>query len=79
MAALFQQLGKLDEEKVKRLPNLLRSVIVETLERTIDFPIVTSLQRGKELYAPAPYDDFVKLFRPPGIRHDVAILTFTKT
>ena len=39
MAALVRRLGDLGEEDVKRLPEVMRTVILETLQREIAFPL----------------------------------------
>ncbi len=77
MAALFGRLGRLDLADIKALPDAMRSVIVRTLESTLQFPVVGQSLESRRVSAPYPYLDFVKMFdRTTEFEDKVAIITF---
>lgn len=76
MAKLFKRLGRLTPDQLQNLPDAMRTVIVETLERTVRFPLVGSLE-SSTVSAPEPYEPFVNLFRRDTPHADrVAVITF---
>jgi hypothetical protein len=70
MAKLFGQLGTLSAPELEALPGAIRSVIVRTLEHTIDFPV-----DADRILAPPPYDQFCQLLDSVQ-RTTASILTF---
>jgi hypothetical protein len=92
MAALFGRLGSLSDAEVEGLPAAMRRLISRTVERSMEFPVltaplnaVTPRSRAEwrtgtfpKILPPNPYDLFVELLNgiAKGRPHDVAVITF---
>jgi len=89
MAALFGRLGSLSETEVGNLPQAMRRVISRTVERTMEFPILSSPATGNrskgwtvgpfpKLMPPPPYEPFANLLAKMGQwnGNNSAVITF---
>lgn len=78
MAKLFQRLGSLKGDQIDQLPDAMRTLIVDTLERTITFPIEGSSVESRRVAPPKAYADLVSMFRRErdNTTRDVSIITF---
>jgi len=56
MALLTGKLSSRNRKSIRHLRNSIVSLIVRTLERSIEFPV-----RDRRVYPPVPYDEFVRI------------------
>jgi hypothetical protein len=63
MAKLLGRLGSLGIDKINRLPNAMRDVIVQTIAETVEFPVVQDDRGHSAIRPPAPYPGLIDVIK----------------